>query len=169
MTADDDRLRPGWHQARDVADDDRLAEDDTTEDVADGAVWRLPHLLQAELFNTGFVWSDRRALDADAVLQDGIGRVNGDLIISCIAVLNAEVVVLQVDIEVLQDQFILDELPDDARHFVAIKLNDRVGYLDLAQLLLLVGRCRRSSVRWVAALQRASSSGDSAVSQSRDP
>ncbi len=44
VAADDDRLGPARHQARHVLADDRLAEDGAAEDVADGAVGRLPHL-----------------------------------------------------------------------------------------------------------------------------
>ena len=42
-----------------------------------------------------------------------------------------EVVVLQVDVEVREDQLVLDELPDDPRHLVAVELDDRVADLDL--------------------------------------
>ncbi|CAB4566819.1 unannotated protein [freshwater metagenome] len=38
VAADDDGLGPVWDQSRDILDDDRLTEDDTAEDVADGAV-----------------------------------------------------------------------------------------------------------------------------------
>jgi len=44
-------------------------------------VWTPPHLLQLELFHSSFVGSDRRALDADRILLDGLGTVNGNLII----------------------------------------------------------------------------------------
>ena len=54
------------------------------------------------------------------------GRVDGDLVVGRVAVLDAEVVVLQVDVEVREDQLVLDELPDDPRHLVAVELDDRV-------------------------------------------
>jgi hypothetical protein len=38
-----------------------------------------------------------------------------------VPVLDAEVEVLEVDVEVGKDQLILDELPDDARHLVAVE------------------------------------------------
>jgi hypothetical protein len=37
-------------------------------------------------------------------LLDGVGGVDGDLVVGGVAVLDAEVVVLQVDVEVGQDQ-----------------------------------------------------------------
>ena len=44
--------------------------------------------------------------------------------------LHTEVVVLKVDIEVWKDQAVFNELPDDARHFIAIELDDRIVNLD---------------------------------------
>ena len=44
---------------------------------------------------------------------------------------HAQVVVIQVDVEVRQDQFVLDEMPDDARHFVPVELDDGVFDFDL--------------------------------------
>ncbi len=49
----------------------------------------------------------------------------------CVAVLDAEVVVFQVDVEIGQDQLLLDERPDDAGHLVAVEFDDRVLDLDL--------------------------------------
>src|SRR5690606_33875699 len=142
VTTDDDRLGPPGHQARHVGDDDRLAEDDAAEDVADRAVGALPHLLEPELLHPRLVRRDGRALDPDAVLLDGVGRVDRDLVVGLVALLDAQVVVLEVDVQVRVDQPLLDELPDDARHLVAIELDDRVGDLDLlhaCRLLWSVG------------------------------
>ena len=131
MAANDDRLGPGGNQSRDVVDDDRLAEDDAAQNVPDSAVRRPPHLLQAELLNSSLIGSDRRALHANSVLLDGMSGIDRDLIVGLIAILDTQVVVLQIDIEVFQDQFVLDELPDDAGHLVAVELDDGVFHLDL--------------------------------------
>ena len=127
-------VQPGY-QPRDVRDDDRLAEDDAAEDVADRAVRRAPHLLQAELLDPGLVRGDRRALDADAVPLDRVRGVDGDLVVGVVAALDAQVVVLQVDVQVRQDQLVLDELPDDAGHLVAVEFDDRARHLDLRHAL----------------------------------
>ena len=131
VAADDDRLGPARHQTGHVLADDRLAEDHAAEDVADRAVGRLPHLLEPELLDAGLVGRDRRALHADAVLLGRQRRVDGDLVVGGVAVLDAEVVVVELDVEVRQDQLVLDELPDDASHLVAVHLDDRVENLDL--------------------------------------
>ncbi len=131
VAADDDGLRPAGHQARHVLADDGLAEDDAAQDVADGAVGRAPHLLEAELFDAALVGGDGGALDGHAVLLGGVGGVDGDLVVGRVAVLDAEVVVFEVHVEVGVDQLVLDQLPDDACHLVAVHLDDRAGDLDL--------------------------------------
>lgn len=61
-------------------------------------------LLQLELLNTGLIGGDGGALDTDTVLLDGLGGINGDLVIGLITVFDTEIVVLEVDIEVRQNQ-----------------------------------------------------------------
>lgn len=46
---DGDGLRPAWNQPGNVLADDGLTEDRAPQDVPDGAVGALPHLLQLEL------------------------------------------------------------------------------------------------------------------------
>ena len=41
-----------------------------------GAIGRAPHLLQLELFDARLVRRDGRALDADIVLEDRLGRLD---------------------------------------------------------------------------------------------
>ena len=67
----------------------------------------------------------------DAVSLDGVGGVDGDLVVGPVALLDAEVVVFQVDVEIGQDQLLLDEVPDDPGHLVAVELDDRVRDFDL--------------------------------------
>lgn len=49
MSADGDGLRPAGNELGNVLADDWLTEDGATQDVSDGTVGALPHLLQAEL------------------------------------------------------------------------------------------------------------------------
>ena len=67
----------------------------------------------------------------DAVLLDCVRGINRHLVVRCVSVLDAEVVVLELNIEVRQDERVSDVLPDDARHFVAIEFDDRVHDLNL--------------------------------------
>lgn len=49
VSSDGDGLRPAWDEPGNVLADDWLAEDRASQDVPDGAVGALPHLLQIEL------------------------------------------------------------------------------------------------------------------------
>jgi hypothetical protein len=97
----------------------------------DRPVGRAVHALEAELLDPGLVGGDRRALHADAVLLDRVGGVDRDLVVGRVAALDPEIEVLQVDLEVRKDQGVLDELPDDPGHLVAVELDDRVLHWDL--------------------------------------
>ena len=57
----------------------------------------LPHLLQVELLHTGLIGRDGRALDAHAVLLDGVRGVDRDLVVRLVAVRQAQIVVVDLD------------------------------------------------------------------------
>ena len=143
MTADDDRLGPAWNQTRHVGADDWLPEHHATQNVADRAVWRLPHLLQLELFNARFIGGDGSALNANAMLLDGLGCVDGDLVVCCVAVLDREVIILNLEVEIRRDQEVFDHLPDDAGHFVAIKIDNWISNFNLRHVFPLLVHERR--------------------------
>lgn len=54
------------------------------------------------------------------------------LIAGGIAVGDAEVIVLRLDIDVRQDELLLDVGPDDARHLVTVHLHHAASHLDAA-------------------------------------
>jgi hypothetical protein len=69
------------------------------------------------------------------VLLDGVGGVDGDLVVGASSrFLDAEIVIFQIDVEIGQDQLVLDEVPDDAGHLVAVEFDDRVCTLIFAIL-----------------------------------
>ena len=92
----------------------------------------LPHLLQAEFLDAGFVGRDGGAFDRYAVLLGGVGGVDGDLVVGRVALLDDKIVIFEVDIQIGQDQALADPLPDDAGHFVAVHFDDGVFTLILA-------------------------------------
>jgi hypothetical protein len=104
VATNDDRLGPAGNATRNVLNDNGLTEDDTTADVTDGTVGRLPHLLEGELLDTGLIRGDGGALDADLVFLDGVCAVDSDLIVSGITVLDAQVEVLDVEVKVGVDE-----------------------------------------------------------------
>src|SRR3984957_2994900 len=89
-----------------------------------------------EFLHAGFVRRDGGAFDAHAVALDGMRRVDRHLVGGLVAVLDAEVVIVELDVEIWQDQLLLDEVPDDAGHLVAVEFDDRVLNLDLVHGIL---------------------------------
>jgi hypothetical protein len=91
------------------------------------------------------------AFDADAMLLDRIGGVDGDLIVGLVAVFHPKVVVFEFYIEERVDELVLDVLPDDPGHFVAIEFDDGVGHLDFChgKSGLMVGAKRAGEPRLV--------------------
>ncbi|MND00472.1 hypothetical protein D3C83_191040 [compost metagenome] len=65
------------------------------------------------------------------MLLGRVGRVDRHLVAGRVPVLDPEIEVLQIDLEVREDQLVLDERPDDARHLVAVHLDDGILDLDL--------------------------------------
>ena len=58
-----------------------------------------------------------------------------NLVVGAVAVLDAQIVILQIDVEIGKDQLFLDEVPDDAGRLVAVELDDWVFDLDLVHAL----------------------------------
>jgi hypothetical protein len=129
VSADDNRLAPVFDESGDILYDDGLSEDSAVEIVPDRAVGALPHLLELELFDSGLVRSDGGALDADLALFDGLGGVEGDLVVGLISILDAQVEVLDVKIKEWMDELVLDVLPEDSGHLVTVELGH--GVVDL--------------------------------------
>ena len=92
----------------------------------------FPHFLQAELLHARLVGRDGRAFHRDAVLLGRFRCVDGDLVVGLVALLHGQVEIDEVEIEIGVDQLVLDELPDDAGHLVAVHFDDRIFDLDLA-------------------------------------
>ena len=55
----------------------------------------------------------------------------GDLVVGLVALLDREIEIDEVEVEIGVDQLVLDELPDDPGHLVAVHLDDGIGHLDL--------------------------------------
>lgn len=118
MAADDDGLLPSRDETRDGGDNNGCAEDGSSSKatlanfgklvasmcdlqmVSNGAIGRQPHLLELELLYTLLVWGNGCALDANRVLFDSLGGIERDLVVGLITVWQAQVVVLEVNVEI---------------------------------------------------------------------
>jgi hypothetical protein len=103
MSANDNRLLPARYRTRYTVKDDRFTEYSSSQDVAnlhrrlaivtslhvgerntDSSVRTPPHRFELELFDSSFIWCDGRTLDADLVLENGLGSVHGYFVVCLI-------------------------------------------------------------------------------------
>ena len=137
---DRDRLLPSRDVGHDALDHDRSAEDGAVKYRPDRAVGALPHLCEVVLGHTLCVGGDRRALDADPEALDRHRRLVSDLVAARLARRQTEIVILRFEIDERFEQNVLDHRPNDARHLVAVHLDQRRVHTDLFHLFLL-GHC----------------------------
>ena len=100
MSTNNNRVGPSGNQTRDIFDNNSLTEDSSVEDVTDGAVGGLPHLLEGELLDTALIRGDGGALNTNLVLEHSVGAVNSDLIVGGVTVLDGQIIVVGVNIDV---------------------------------------------------------------------
>ena len=130
MTGNGDGLFPELHGRMDAGDGDGCTEHGAVQHSADGAVGALPHLVQVILAHALHVGGDGGALDGHAILLGGICRVDGHLVGGLVAVRQAQVIVLGLEVYERQDELILDHFPQNSGHFVAVHLDERRCHFD---------------------------------------
>lgn len=126
VPSNDNRLLPSSDESRNILDNDGFPEDGSVEVVSDSSVGGFPHFFEVKLLDSCLIWSDGSALDADLAFLDGLRGLQSDLVVGFVSVFNAQIEVLDVEVEEGMDEFILDLLPDDPSHLVTIKLSNRV-------------------------------------------
>lgn len=94
---------------------------------------RAPTLLKVEFLYASLIRSDSCAFHTHRVLLNSFGRVNSDLIICLVSVLEAEIIILEIDVQIRMDKFVLDVLPYDSGHLVTVQLYHRVLHFDLLE------------------------------------
>ena len=87
--------------------------------------------MQLVLVHALGIGGDGGALDRHAILLVGEGGIHGHLICGGIAVGQTQIVVLGLKIHKGEDQLVLDHLPQDAGHLVAVHLDEGRGHFDL--------------------------------------
>ena len=125
MTGDGDRLFPVAHCGLDRVKENRGTEDRTVKNCTDGAVRTLPHFREVILLDTLLVRGDGGAFDGHTVFFVGISGVKGHLVTGALALGETEVVILGFEINEGKEQLVLDLLPKDSGHFVAVHFNER--------------------------------------------
>ena len=91
----------------------------------------LPHIVQVIFAYALFVGRNCRTFNAYAIAFDGVARFDRNLIACFIALDKTQIVILRFEIHKRQKQFILNHLPDDTGHFVAVHLHERRRHFNL--------------------------------------
>ena len=134
MSSNNNGFFPSWNQSRNVIHDNGFSEDSTVENVSDRTIGAFPHFFEIEFLDSSFIRSDCGALNTNLAFLDGIGSINGDLVVGCVSVFNSEVEIQDFEIKERKDQLILDWFPDDSGHFITVKLSDWVLDFDFLKL-----------------------------------
>lgn len=120
MSSNDYGLLPSRDKFGYVFADDRFSENNSVEDITDGAIRTLPHLLKLEFLHSLFVRGDSGTLHCHIVFKGCLGTVYGDLVVSRISIFYAQVVIVQFNVELRKYQFIFDAFPNNTGHFISI-------------------------------------------------
>ena len=107
MTGNNDGLCASRDESRNFLDHDGLRDNCALKFVSDGAVWALPHFLKTELLDANLNSCDGGALNAELASLDGMSSIKSDLIVGGITILDAQVDVLNVNVEVGRMSFSL--------------------------------------------------------------
>ena len=132
MTGDRDRLLPCTDIRFDPPHRDRLAEHRPVHNRTDRSIRTFIHLFQMILFHAGRIRRNRRALDRHAVFQCRLRRINRHLIVCLIPVLKTQIIVLRLQVDIREQELILDHLPKNSRHLIAVHLDKRCLHLNPA-------------------------------------
>ncbi len=130
MTSQHDRSLPGPHVGFDSLYQNRSAENRSVQHGAERCIRTLVKLLQMIFFLSCTIRCNGRTLDSNAVLLCRKSRVLRHLIIGFIAVLQPEIIILGLQLHERKDQVLLDQLPDNSCHFIAIDLYDGSCHLN---------------------------------------
>ncbi len=131
MTADADRGCPVRYKPRNIIANNGFPKNSAVENIPDRSIRALPHLFKVKFFYSCFVRCDGCAFNTDTMFFYGKGSIHSDLVIGGIAVFNTEIIIFDLYIYIGEDQFILDKLPDNSCHFVAIEFYNRICDFDL--------------------------------------
>jgi len=98
MTSDDYGFQPARDEFGYIVADYGFPEHNPVEDIAYSSVGALPHLLQLEFLHSIFIRGYSGTLHCYIVFECGLSTVDGDLIVGAVSILDAQILVVQLDI-----------------------------------------------------------------------
>ena len=103
VSSNNDRLSPAWDESWDIFYYDGFSENGTIEDVPNSSIWRSPHLLKFEFFNSTSIRSNCGTFDCNFMLLCCICCINCDLIICFVTRGHTQIIVFRFYINVRVD------------------------------------------------------------------
>ena len=101
-------------------------------------VWALPHFFESIFLHPVRIRCNRCALDRHAIFFCRLRRQNGNLIVRLIPLFESQIIILRLQLDIRQQQLLLDHLPENSCHFIAVHLDKRCFHLNSIHGLLLV-------------------------------
>jgi hypothetical protein len=98
MSSNNNWFFPSWNKPWNIFDDDWFSEYCTVKNVSDSSIWAFPHLFKFEFFNSCLIRSDGGTFDSYFTLLDGIGSIDGNLIVSGISMFHTKIEIFDVKI-----------------------------------------------------------------------
>ena len=133
MTRDRDRFFPGPYIGLDAFYRNRCTENSAVEDRPDRCIGTFPHLGEVVFFDTSCVRRDGCALDSNTVFLCRFSGIDRYLVACLFAVFKAEIIILGFKVDKRCEKAVLDLLPHNTGHFIAVHLYKRGCHSDLVR------------------------------------
>lgn len=169
MSSDHHWLCPTGYQTRYVLAHNRFTEYSAAQDITESTIRTQPHFLEVELymikrrkkkinirqdrvrcdilcrgrigaFDSRLIRSNCSTLYTDRVFLHSLRSLLCNFVISFISVFHAKVIVFKVDVQVGQNEFFLNLVPDDTSHFIAVHLHNGILDFDFLVGISVCGR-----------------------------
>ena len=112
----------------------RCTEHSSIQSRTDRSVRRFPHFFQIILCHAGCVWCNRSTFYCYAIFLCSLCGIKCYLIVGLITILKPQIIILCLQINVWQQQFVLNHLPQNSGHLISIHLYERCFHLDFCHV-----------------------------------
>ena len=84
-------------------------------------------ILKTFTFHSLFVWCDSGTFNSYVVLLHSLGAINRYLVIGGISIFHPQIKDVQFDVKKRQNELLLDNVPNDSRHFITKNIDNGTG------------------------------------------
>ena len=131
MSTNNNRLLPSRNKSWYIFNDYRLSKHSPIQNISDRAVGTLPHFLQIKLLYSRLIRCNGCTFNSYFVFLNRLSRIDRNLIISRITMLDSQIKIFDIYIQIRQYQLVFNCLPDYASHLITVHLDDGICYFHL--------------------------------------